>query len=119
MNLKDLISDVNVNEIYEHIETETLSEWVNAWQKAALSTLTPPNEPLTLAELRKMDGEPVYLIVDDQYEPLKMWALIEVVETANCVILTNNLGGRNEYYDNDEMKDDGVTAYRRPPEVSP
>lgn len=82
-------------------------------------TLTPPNEPLTLAELRKMDGEPVYLIVDDQYEPLKMWALIEVVETANCVILTNNLGGRNEYYDNDEMKDDGVTAYRRPPEVSP
>lgn len=81
-----------------------------------MPTLTTPNEPLTLAELRKMDGEPVYLIVDDQYEPLKMWALIEVVETANCVILTNNLGGRNEYYDNDEMKDDGVTAYRRPPE---
>ena len=79
-------------------------------------TLTPPNEPLTLEELREMDGEPVYLIVDDQYEPLKMWALIEVVETANCVILTSNLGGRNEYYDNDEMKDDGVTAYRRPPE---
>lgn len=41
MNLKDLISDVNVNEIYEHIETETLSEWVNAWQKAALSALRP------------------------------------------------------------------------------
>lgn len=79
-------------------------------------TLAPPNEPLTLEELREMDGEPVYLIVDDQYEPLKMWALIEVVETANCVILTSNLGGRNEYYDNDEMKDDGVTAYRRPPE---
>lgn len=76
----------------------------------------PSNEPLTLEELREMDGEPVYLIVDDQYEPLKMWALIEVVETANCVILTSNLGGRNEYYDNDEMKDDGVTAYRRPPE---
>lgn len=82
----------------------------------SMPTLTPSNKPLTLEELRKMDGEPVYLIVDDQYEPLKMWALIEVVETANCVILTNNLGGRNEYYDNDEMKDDGVTAYRRPPE---
>ena len=85
-------------------------------EMASLAETTPPNEPLTLEELRKMDGEPVYLIVDDQYEPLKMWALIEVVETANCVILTNNLGGRNEYYDNDEMKDDGVTAYRRPPE---
>lgn len=41
MILKDLIADVNVNEIYEHIETETLSEWVNAWQKAALAALRP------------------------------------------------------------------------------
>lgn len=41
MNLKDLIADVNVKEIYEHIETETLSEWVNAWQKAALTALRP------------------------------------------------------------------------------
>lgn len=94
-------------------------EQINEAIDMAITALSPPNEPLTLAELRKMDGESVYLIVDDQYEPLKMWALIEVVETANCVILTNNLGGRNEYYDNDEMKDDGVTAYRRPPEVSP
>lgn len=41
MSLKDLIADVNVNEICEHIETETLSEWVNAWQEAALSALRP------------------------------------------------------------------------------
>lgn len=39
MSLKDLIADVNVNEICEHIETETLSEWVNAWQEAAISAL--------------------------------------------------------------------------------
>ena len=39
MSLKDLLADVNVNEIYEHIETETLSDWVNAWQEAALSAL--------------------------------------------------------------------------------
>lgn len=110
------------------IDSDALKEYIKktdltAVERGALlqaisnmPTLTPPNEPLTLEELREMDGEPVYLIVDDQYEPLKMWALIEVVETANCVILTSNLGGRNEYYDNDEMKDDGVTAYRRPPE---
>lgn len=97
-------------------ETGSFAEWLAEHLAEHMPTLTPQNEPLTLEELRKMDGEPVYLIVDDQYEPLKMWALIEVVETANCVILTNNLGGRNEYYDNDEMKDDGVTAYRRPPE---
>jgi hypothetical protein len=94
------------------LETELKSEILSAAELRARLA----NEPLTLEELREMDGEPVYLIVDDQYEPLKMWALIEVVETANCVILTSNLGGRNEYYDNDEMKDDGVTAYRRPPE---
>lgn len=41
MSLKDLIADVNVNEICEHIETETLSEWVNAWQETALSALRP------------------------------------------------------------------------------
>ena len=41
MSLKDLIADVNVNEICEHIETETLSEWMNAWQEAALSALRP------------------------------------------------------------------------------
>lgn len=41
MSLKDLIADVNVNEICEHIETETLPEWVNAWQEAAISALRP------------------------------------------------------------------------------
>lgn len=41
MSLKDLIADVNVNEICEHIETETLSEWVNAWQEATISALRP------------------------------------------------------------------------------
>lgn len=46
MSLKDLIADVNVNEICEHIETETLSEWVNAWQEAALSMLQAENEKL-------------------------------------------------------------------------
>lgn len=33
-------------------------------------TLTPPNEPLTLEELREMDGEPVWC------KELKSWALI-------------------------------------------
>lgn len=53
MNLKDLIADVNVNEIYEHIETETLSEWVNAWQKAALSAL----HPVSREQLERVRGE--------------------------------------------------------------
>ena len=31
----------------------------------AISALSPPNEPLTLEELREMDGEPVYIIAKD------------------------------------------------------
>ena len=30
-----------------------------------MPTLTPPNEPLTLEQLRKMDGQPVYIIASD------------------------------------------------------
>ena len=33
--------------------------------------LKQPNEPLTLDELRKMDGKPVYLVVDDGFETAK------------------------------------------------
>lgn len=53
MNLKDLISDVNVNEIYGHIETETLSDWVNAWQEAALATL----RPVSREQVERVRGE--------------------------------------------------------------
>ena len=35
-------------------------------------TLTPPNEPLTLEELRQMDGQPVWV------EDVKHWALIDI-----------------------------------------
>ena len=45
------------------------------------STLTPPNEPLTIEQLREMDGEPVYapetncwvLITKNQFVPLFTW----------------------------------------------
>ena len=40
-------------------------------------TLTQPNEPLTLDELRGMDGEPVW--VDDK----KTWALLQVWDDEN------------------------------------
>ena len=61
MILKDLIADVNVNEIYEHIETETLSEWVNAWQKAALAALRPVSrERVEKAEWIRSTGD-VYI----------------------------------------------------------
>ena len=64
MNLKDLIADVNVKEIYEHIETETLSEWVNAWQKAALTAL----RPISKEQVERMRGEWMFPIFGDQQD---------------------------------------------------
>ena len=76
-------------------------------------TFTPPNKPLTLKQLRKMDGEPVYVSVSGM-EILTMWALIEYIPESRSIVLTNNLGGRSEYFDDDDIKSDGVTIYRRP-----
>ena len=66
------------------------------------------NEPLTLDELRQMDGEPVWVVYG---EDEGMWALVEVCEES--IFLTNNLGGRTEYAANVELEDDGITVYRR------
>ena len=114
MNRKDLISDVNVNEIYEHIETETLSEWVNAWQKAALSTLTPPNEPLTWNELGNMVEKPVYIVELEDGE--SCWVLVHTVDDIKALFVS----AFDQYdYGNRELYGQTWLAYRRLPEVSP
>lgn len=82
----------------------------------AMPTLTPPNEPLTLDDLREMDGEPVFVVIDDGIEPLKMWALVDYIAEEQCLTLTNNLGGRSQYCTADDLEIDHITVYRRPPE---
>ena len=72
--------------------------------------VTNRNAPLTLDELRKMDGEPVWVVYG---EDEGMWALVEVCEES--IFLTNNLGGRTEYADDVELEDDGVMVYRQKP----
>ena len=43
----------------------------------AIPTLTPPNEPLTLEQLREMDGEPVWVVlVDEKFSGLNGWYLV-------------------------------------------
>lgn len=66
---------------------------------AEAPTLTPPNEPLTLEELREMDGEPVWSGL------LKRWGLVKV---SHCGIGILTKCGE---YDVTRMK-----LYRRPPE---
>lgn len=82
---------------------------------AAMLEESMPNEPLTIEQLLEMDGEPVYLIVDDGYEPLEMWALIDVPEKDH-IVLINNIGGMSSYYSDDDLERDHITVYRRPPE---
>ena len=69
------------------------------------------DKALTLDELRQMDGEPVWVVYD---EDAGMWALVEVLEAS--IFLTNNLGGRSEYAADVELEDDGITVYRQNPE---
>ena len=65
------------------------------------ATLTQPNEPLTIEQLREMDGEPVWLNVADG-----VWALIDTDD--DCVWLDR--GGSIDIF-----RLIGK-AYRRPPE---
>ena len=84
------------------------------FKQATVMECNDLNKPLTLDELREMDGEPVWVICDKGFEPLGLWALVEVCEES--IFLTNNLGGRTEYAADVELEDDGITGYRQKPE---
>ena len=69
-------------------------------------TLTPPNEPLTLEQLRWMDGEPVW------YGLLKKWALASIRDAEVWLVTL-----WNEYVIRaDDCENTGTMVYRRPPE---
>ena len=85
------------------------------WARKALqSTLTPPNEPLTLEELREMDEEPVYVVPKDKPAHCGGWCGVTVwkCDRYSYVSLLRDAdsGWGFEKY--------GKTwiAYRRPPE---
>lgn len=72
----------------------------------AMPTLTPPNEPLTLEQLRWMDGEPVW------YGFLKKWALVSIRDAEVWLVTL-----WNEYVIRaDDCENTGTMVYRRPPE---
>lgn len=68
-------------------------------------TLTPPNEPLTLEQLREMDGEPVW------FDTIKRWGIVKVCQDGTFLLTKSG-----------EFEVGYITRrkyYRRPPEVSP
>ena len=63
-------------------------------------TLTPPNMPLTLEQLREMDGEPVWV------EQQAAWGLVEVHKNRVYIIGLDFESGYSLHWN----------IYRRPPE---
>ena len=73
-------------------------------------TLTPPNEPLTLNELREMDGEPVWV------EDVKHWALIDIEKGGQWDGVPFAIWAENGMKFTYNIKNRGLHCYRRPPE---
>ena len=91
-------------------ETGSFAEWLAEYLAEHLPTLTPPNEPLTLDELRKMKDEPTYLKV---FDPLLKsgWHIVKAV-TEDKIIFRD---WQTVYVPIDGMGVD-YNLYRRPPE---
>lgn len=77
----------------------------------SMPTLTPPNEPLTLEELKEMAGEPVYIV--EPKKSISSWVLIDEVDEKAMWCVTGIVSCYRKFY-----KTYGKTwmAYRRPPE---
>ena len=81
------------------------------------STLTPPNEPLTIEQLREMDGEPVWckwLLPEDRAIEQGKWFIVISGDKAGLEIKRPAEYGCHFC----KIDDFGKTwlAYRRPPE---
>ena len=81
------------------------------------STLTPPNEPLTIEQLREMDGEPVWckwLLPEDRAIEQGKWFIVISGDKAGLEIKRPAEYGchfsKIDYYGKTWL------AYRRPPE---
>ena len=73
-------------------------------------TLTPPNAPLTLEQLREMDGEPVWV------EDVKHWALIDIEKGGQWDGVPFAIWAENGIKFTYNIKNRGLHCYRRPPE---
>ena len=89
------------------------------WEITHAPTLTQPNEPLTLEELREMDGEPVWVTSARERGNIpSRWVLFAGVSKSkrnSDVFVFATTGGIAQGY---EAVNYGKTwnAYRRPPE---
>ena len=68
--------------IKDHMEHHKIGEYphilLGEALNMAIAALSPPNEPLTLEQLREMDGEPVWVVPRGMHEKDEpMWCVLE------------------------------------------
>ena len=90
------------------------------WARKALqSTLTPPNEPLTLEQLREMDGEPVWVVVSQNWRESGIksgWRLVKfhINDDRIRLYMFDTHFGASFFAEQDMGR--SYWVYRRPPE---
>lgn len=82
-------------------ETGSFAEWLAEYLVEHLSTLTPPNEPLTLEELREMGGQPYWHVGLREESPPPHWNILDPFYAKHI---------------EDYRYGENWLAYRRPPE---
>ncbi len=96
-------------------EAGPFSEWLAEYLVDHLPTLTPQNEPLTIEQLREMDGEPVWVesIQEQQTQP-EGWCVIGIFGRGRflCALIP---GDEDTPWELDTYGKCWL-AYRRPPE---
>ena len=89
--------------IKDHMEHHGIGKYPHLKLKEALdmaiAALSPPNEPLTLEQLREMDGEPVW------FDTIKRWGIVKVCRDGVFVLTKSG-----------EFEVGRCKYYRRPPE---
>lgn len=76
----------------------------------AINALTPPTEPLTLDELLKMDGEPVWV------EEVEHWALIDIEKSGQWAGIPFAVWAENGANFTYNIEGRELHCFRRPPE---
>lgn len=95
-------------------ETGSFAEWLAEYLTEKFPTLSPLNEPLTIEQLREMDGEPVWIVEHPD------WGHWELSADAEDYLADRDQDFYALKHDDPEGRYGlhvlGWLAYRRPPE---
>ena len=108
--IEEIKSSLDISSYSEHDKgfDDGLEYVLDLIEKAP--TLTQPNEPLTLDELREMDGEPVWV------EEVGHWALIDIEKSGQWAGIPFAVWAENGANFTYNIEDRELHCFCRPPE---